>query len=163
MPSHLGDFVDLVARLEQAARRLAPEIVKSQVRYAKLTLRPRVARTDRLLVIRENALVYFGLTLQDVPSFTEQREFEVVADFMTWVLHVPQNARTTLRVYVLPPQPTNLPDPLRRPDGKFDDVDHWNHRALVLLGEELDQTVELIARRPSVAAVRPCNELQLVE
>ena len=63
MPSHLGDFVDLVARLEQAARRLAPEIVKSQVCYAKLTLRPSVARADRLFVIGENALVDFGLTL----------------------------------------------------------------------------------------------------
>ena len=140
MPSYLGDFVNLVTRFEQATRRLAPEIVKAQVRDAKLPLRPGVARPDRLLVIWENSLVDSRLALQDVPSLAQQREFEVVADLMTWVFHVAQKARTTFRVYVFPPQATDLSHPLRRPDGEFHDVEHRDHRALVLLGEVLDQT-----------------------
>lgn len=65
----LGDFVDLVTPLKQAARRLVAQVMETQILNTEEMTGSCEGSASALWVVREDELHVLGLALDDLPSF----------------------------------------------------------------------------------------------
>ena len=94
MQRELGDFMDLVAALEQSAGRLVPQVMEAQILDSQQAAGPRKRGTDTLGVKGEYVFARLGLYGDKRPGLMRVFESPVVPILVGRVLGVPDHARS---------------------------------------------------------------------
>jgi hypothetical protein len=161
MQRELGDFMDLVATLEQSAGRLVPQVMETQILDSQQVAGPRERSTDALGVKGEYEFARLGLCGHKRPGLGRVFEPPVVPILVCRVLGVPDHAGPGGLVVVAPLQAADLGLSPGRGDGEIHNDLHGDLRAPVAPLEVLAQPGKFVVGRSPIVPFGLADQPQL--
>lgn len=161
MQRELRDFMDLVAAFKQAACRLVPQVMETQILNSQQVTGARECGADALGVIGKNTLARLRLRGGERPSLGRVLEPPVISVLASRMLRVPDQAGSIGLVVVAPFESADFRLPPRRGDGEFHDGQHGNLGPPISALEMLPQELEFIGGWPSRAFLGLADQAQL--
>ncbi len=161
----LGDLIYDKACLKQAAGPFAAQIVPAQIIDTKLCSDPLETGGDALAVVGEDAIISSGLTLEDLPGFTQQGHQHMVPYFLSRVFTVFNQHGPVLLIYARPLDLAHLANPHATQDGEVEQsgVGDLGHAVTLPFFQPLDDPFQFIAHRTAGALLGFSNQFQVVE
>src|SRR5690349_5494424 len=108
MQRELGNFMDLVATLEQAAGGFVPQIMETQILNSQEVAGSRERGADALGVVRKNMLTCLRLCLDERPGLGSVFEAPMIPFLAGRMLRVPDQSGSLVLVVVAPFEPADF-------------------------------------------------------
>lgn len=156
----LGNLIDDKACLKQAAGPFAAQIIDT-----KLCSDPLETGGDALAVIGEDALIGSGLTLEDLPGFTQQGHQHMVPYLFSRVFAVFNQHSPVFLIHARPLDLAYLAYPHAAQDGEVEKsgVGDLGHAAALSFFQSQNNPIEFIAHRTSGALLGFPHQFQVVK